>query len=508
MKIQCPQCAVRGSVDEAYRGKKVKCPKCGEIFVVFADSLQIPVTASPPPPPFDAMAVSAESDPPVALEDIVAPGVAAIEPAITHTEPAPADQAEVAAEPLADEGETAPPAVEGEDPLREPEETIDWSDLVSELDKEPAQEDNKVLEEDIAPAGLHQGLESSPAPAVDSADVEPSPDIPPTPVVDEPLLEEVVEKVDVKPVAGQDVPLAAAAMAGGAALAGATERREVTEKIVLEGVEQRPYGMEKEQCWQCGKEDRVGVPFIAKDGRLYCPDCLPVDPEETRKPEATPRQPQYGFSITGLLREAWVQTKGVKGAIWAGSAIMYLAVIVIVAGGALLLPQSGSSGWNPLGMVVDLLFQLANSAVMVLFSAGLINMGLRKVAGEAVGWRMVFDGFPVAANLVVAGILQTLLILIGFLLLILPGIYLSVGYCLAIPLIIDRKMSPWQALETSRKAVHGEWWKIFGLFIAMGLLAFVASIPLGIGLIWVWPMWIVLIALVYRALFGIARKAE
>ncbi|EKD37015.1 MAG: hypothetical protein ACD_75C01288G0005, partial [uncultured bacterium] len=33
MKIHCPHCGVKGSADDSYYGKNVKCPKCQEIFV-------------------------------------------------------------------------------------------------------------------------------------------------------------------------------------------------------------------------------------------------------------------------------------------------------------------------------------------------------------------------------------------------------------------------------------------------------------------------------------------
>jgi uncharacterized membrane protein len=90
--------------------------------------------------------------------------------------------------------------------------------------------------------------------------------------------------------------------------------------------------------------------------------------------------------------------------------------------------------------------------------------------------------------------------------LILPGIYLTVGYAMTVPLIVDRKMSPWQAMEASRKAIHGEWWKIFGLFLVVGLIFMVSALPLGLGFIWTWPMFVVLGGLVYRALFGIEKR--
>lgn len=509
MKIQCPQCAVIGSVDDSYRGKKVKCPKCSEIFVVIGELQAIPTSpldlAPPPPPP-----PAAGPEPAAVLtgepERVVSETISAEQPVIHEAETLSATEIkgddlpeETAVNRTSDEPSDAASDV----PVSEPEETIDWSDIVSEMDKERSAEETRGREEEFSPAGFNQGPAATASPTGIDFDEEPSADSTSqkTSVTDSPVNTEQMPP-------GIAVPLAAAT-AGVATLAGGGGGQpEPTEKIVLDGVEQRPYGMEKEQCWQCGKKDSVGMPFIAKDGRLYCPDCLPAEAPEPPKTATAPRQPHYGFTIGGLVREAWAKTKGVKGAIWAGSAIMYLAMIIIVAGGALLLPQGGDTGWNPAGMAVDLLFQLLTNAVMIIFSAGLINIGIRKVAGEPVGWRMVFDGFPVAGNLIVAGILQSLLIMVGFLLLILPGIYLSIGYCMTVPLIVDRKMSPWQAMEASRKAVHGEWWKVFGLFIVMGLICLLASLPLGLGLIWAWPMFVVLGALVYRALFGVSKKAD
>ena len=38
MKMKCPHCGVNGSVSESLVGKRVKCPKCGEIFSVPLDT--------------------------------------------------------------------------------------------------------------------------------------------------------------------------------------------------------------------------------------------------------------------------------------------------------------------------------------------------------------------------------------------------------------------------------------------------------------------------------------
>jgi hypothetical protein len=208
------------------------------------------------------------------------------------------------------------------------------------------------------------------------------------------------------------------------------------------------------------------------------------------------------FYIGDVIREAWAKIKGAKGAIWAGSAIMYLVILIIVAGGAFLLPSLDSDLTNVTGLVSNILLQAVTNIFSALFTAGLLLMGVKKVAGDQISWKMIFKGFSCAGKIIVATILQFILVSIGFLLLVLPGIYLTVGYAMTLPLIVDKNLSPWQAMEMSRKAVHKIWWKVAGLAIVMILIFVVSLIPLGIGLIWTWPMFIILAGVVYQYLFA------
>lgn len=135
-------------------------------------------------------------------------------------------------------------------------------------------------------------------------------------------------------------------------------------------------------------------------------------------------------------------------------------------------------------------------------------MGIRKVVGDPISWKMIGKGFSFAGNLILATVLQSVLITIGLLLLVLPGVYLIIGYTMTLPLIVDQGMSPWQAMEKSRKTIHKIWWKVFGLFLLMSLICLVSSVPLGIGLIWTWPMLIILVGVLYCYLFGTTKLDE
>ncbi|WP_419533208.1 hypothetical protein [Endozoicomonas sp.] len=117
-----------------------------------------------------------------------------------------------------------------------------------------------------------------------------------------------------------------------------------------------------------------------------------------------------------------------------------------------------------------------------------------------------YDYFNTTLPLLGLYILMTILIVIGFLLLILPGIYLAIAYMLAIPLVVDKKMGIWEALETSRKAVTKRWFSIFGLTLLIMLINAIAMIPLGLGLIWTVPMSTIAFGILYRNIFGCSQQ--
>lgn len=407
MKIHCPHCGVKGSADDSYSGKNVKCPKCQEIFVAS-----------------DTVAVERERD-------------MADEPVLSVS----AGEQQILAESLTD--------------LRDEEDILDELGMMAE-------EETPV--EEVPAEKSEIGYEEKPT--EDLAETE----------------------------------IAEAAADG------------VEENERLTDMEEPPGAISPTVTdWQEPPVEPVKPEESRESLFMDLTDqgSGPLPAEGAAPAGGVAEGPKYRFTVGGVLREAWEKTKGTKGAILAGSAVMYLALLILVACGAFLLPMNGESypaDTTVIGVVGNILFQAVTNAVSVLFTAGLLFMGIRKVAGDPVSWRMVFAGFPVAGKIIVAAILQTLLVFVGILLLVLPGIYLAIGYAMTMPLIIDRGMSPWQAMEASRKAIHKVWWKVAGLFFVMGLIFLVSIVPLGIGTIWTWPMFFILSGVVYRHLFGGEKK--
>jgi hypothetical protein len=141
--------------------------------------------------------------------------------------------------------------------------------------------------------------------------------------------------------------------------------------------------------------------------------------------------------------------------------------------------------------------------VGIVLLGGLDYLFIRRIRGETVQVGDVFAGFNLAfLHLTMAGLVKCLLTSLGFVLCILPGIYLGVGYVFALPLVIDKKMEFWPAMEVSRRVVHRHWWSTFGLVIVLTLIALAGFMACVVGALVTVPVASASLMYVYEDLFG------
>jgi hypothetical protein len=90
--------------------------------------------------------------------------------------------------------------------------------------------------------------------------------------------------------------------------------------------------------------------------------------------------------------------------------------------------------------------------------------------GHRTGWR---DSIRYALQRLHSILWVTILVgvvtVIGFILCIIPGIYLGVGFALAIPVLLTEDARGGRALSRSRELVRGNWWRVFAV-VALGYL--------------------------------------
>jgi uncharacterized membrane protein len=137
----------------------------------------------------------------------------------------------------------------------------------------------------------------------------------------------------------------------------------------------------------------------------------------------------------------------------------------------------------------------------VLFG-GLAYTFTRRIRGEAPSVGDAFSGFNLAfLHLGLAGLVSFLLICVGLLLCVLPGIYLAVGYAFALPLVIDKQHDFWTAMEVSRRVVHRQWWTMFGLALVLFILNIVGVLACLVGCIVTAPISVAAAMYAYEDLF-------
>ena len=113
---------------------------------------------------------------------------------------------------------------------------------------------------------------------------------------------------------------------------------------------------------------------------------------------------------------------------------------------------------------------------------GLSVLYLKKIRNHAVSFGDIFLGFgPSFGALLGAHLICILLTSVGIMLCILPGIYLAISWIFTIPLVIDKRMGFWDAMELSRKVIGRHWWKMFGFVIVIGLLGIAGLLVCIVG---------------------------
>ncbi len=160
-----------------------------------------------------------------------------------------------------------------------------------------------------------------------------------------------------------------------------------------------------------------------------------------------------------------------------------------------------------LSTLLYIVISMVASVVGMTVFGGAVILGLRHLNGLRIDVGFAMRYLNRSWTLFLWYLVSTLLIMVGYLFLILPGIYLTVAYALAFPLLFDKKLKVWEALESSRKAVSHQWFKIAILLFLLGVINFIAMLPLGIGLLWSLPWSVLVYAETYRRIFGVEPES-
>ena len=169
--------------------------------------------------------------------------------------------------------------------------------------------------------------------------------------------------------------------------------------------------------------------------------------------------------------------------------LLLITVIGIVIGVPLGLFSAGAETAGAGAAVLGIL-GLAYSLLLVQpVDYGVSFANLRAVRGDKLEIKDMFEAFKNYVNVVLANLLAGAIIVIGLVLLIVPGIIFACKLAFVPYLVVDRKMEAIEAVKESWRMTGGHAWKVFFMGVLAVLLAIAGLICFGVGIVFA-IMWI------------------
>jgi hypothetical protein len=135
---------------------------------------------------------------------------------------------------------------------------------------------------------------------------------------------------------------------------------------------------------------------------------------------------------------------------------------------------SGSLALLPIGLAVSVaLTTLYQGTVVTLVSD--VQDGRRDSSVR----QLIESATPVILPLIGAGILAGIAIGIGFLLLIVPGLFLATIWAVIAPAIVVERTGVFGAFKRSRELVRGHGWQVFAVIVIVFLIIFIVRLVLS-----------------------------
>jgi uncharacterized membrane protein len=121
-------------------------------------------------------------------------------------------------------------------------------------------------------------------------------------------------------------------------------------------------------------------------------------------------------------------------------------------------------------------------------TAGFYIVANKISKGEPYEFGTFFKGFDFFVPLLLYSLIAGIFTALGFIALIVPGIYLAVAYTFAPLFIVFGKMEFWDGMELSRKLITRNWWNIFGFILLLFLINLAGTLAFFVGLLFTIPL--------------------
>jgi uncharacterized membrane protein len=162
----------------------------------------------------------------------------------------------------------------------------------------------------------------------------------------------------------------------------------------------------------------------------------------------------------------------------------------------------------PAAAVLGFLVSILSFVVGIFVLMAQIRIGLKFCSSEVPDFPDMVSDYRRFWDVLVGSILYFLIVMAGFILLIIPGIYWGVRYYYFSYLILDQGMSPVDAIKRSGQITRGVWWHLFVFWLAAFGIMILGFMVCCVGALFAWPVVIIATAYVYRSLLATAPAVQ
>jgi uncharacterized membrane protein len=222
-------------------------------------------------------------------------------------------------------------------------------------------------------------------------------------------------------------------------------------------------------------------------------------------PPPAPGGSAEGFSAPDAIGWGWRKFTENVGPILIG--VLIVIVVSIVVGILAGIVSGGGTTFGPGGATADfsiagLLANLVSTAVSIVLGAVFARAALDVVDGRAFDFPGAFGRINIV-NVIIAAVLVSILVTIGFILLVIPGIVaLFLTYFTTLYIVDDDATSPVTAISDSVKLISSNVGDALLLALLNVLVLIAGAIALLVGLVVAYPVTALASAYAYRRFRG------
>ena len=190
------------------------------------------------------------------------------------------------------------------------------------------------------------------------------------------------------------------------------------------------------------------------------------------------------FSISESVKYGWAMMKE-------NMHLSVLSTLLMLAVGAV---SGGGKG------LFKSLFGILAAILLIVIRIGYSKIFLRITDNDKPKFSDIFRSYPLFWKYLGISILFPVIVFVGLLLLILPGILWAVRFSFAPLILVDTNMGIIASMKESWAITEGNFWSLLLFWIVVGVLNFLGFLALGIGLLVSVPVTTFSSIFVYRAL--------